>query len=293
MPGNQGGFECSCNWTWQGNGTYCEDIDECSTKTHQCHFSAKCQNHENGYSCECASGYVGNGFHCHDINECAISNQICGPLNQQQIVNGRVVQAQSELGICINTEGSYECICPEGYEFKRGHCNDINECENSDACFQNAVCTNTPGSFECACEDHMINNGTACITQMLNDAVGNSSARFINYEYNNYDYNYQLDLQSCDDLIGLCIEPEVCLDTANGPTCQMPLEIHTATTDALGTDYQIIEFAESAGLCSSERNTCPPNSDCWELVGGHSCTCHEGNKTLTFKVLTVFRLRME
>ena len=24
VPGNQGGFECSCNWTWQGNGTHCE-----------------------------------------------------------------------------------------------------------------------------------------------------------------------------------------------------------------------------------------------------------------------------
>ena len=195
-------------------------------------------------------------------------------MNQQTIVNGRVVTAQHELGICINTEGSYECVCPDGYEFTRGHCNDIDECENSTACRVDAVCTNLPGSFECSCPDHTINNGTACVPQMSNDAVGNSSARFINYDYDNYDYNVQLDLQSCLELAGLCIAPEVCIDTEKGPTCQMPLSVMTATSISDGIDYQIIEFdEENNGLC---ENACPKHSDCWELAGGHTCTCHEG-----------------
>ena len=243
-------------------------------------MSAECQNHENGYSCECGAGYVGNGFHCHDINECAISNQICGPLNKPVIVNGRVVTGQQEeLGICINTQGSYECVCPNGYEFTRGHCNDVNECDDDTdaACsLDGAICTNTPGSFDCACPSHMIDNGTACVAPMSNDAiaVGNSSARFINYDYDNYDYNVQLDLQSCFELAGLCIEPEICIDTEKGPTCQIPLSVtlSTAISDNL-IDYEIIEFDENNGICENE---CPRNSDCWELDGGHTCTCHEG-----------------
>ena len=265
-----------------------KDIDECATKTHQCHQSAECINHENGYSCECATGYIGNGFHCHDINECAISNQICGPVNEQTIVNGRVVKGQASMGMCINTEGSYECICPDGYEFTRGHCNDINECEH-DICVENAICTNLLGSFECNCPSNMINNGTSCIPEpvMVNDAVGNSSARFFNYELDNYDYNYHLDIQTCEDLQVLCIEPEICLDTEKGPMCHMPLHLQ-GDYDTQEFNYEVIEFDEdyTTGICT--RDKCPKHSDCWELADGHTCTCHQG-MLLILKFLVIVR----
>ena len=49
---------------------------------------------------------------------------------------------------CTNNDGSYECACTEGYS--GSPCADIDECATED-CGENAICTNTDGSFECSC----------------------------------------------------------------------------------------------------------------------------------------------
>ncbi|KAG6536830.1 hypothetical protein ZIOFF_001901 [Zingiber officinale] len=51
-----------------------------------------------GYRCKCKDGYVGNLYlpdGCKDIDECNSSLTVCN-------------------GICINTEGGFNCICPPG-----------------------------------------------------------------------------------------------------------------------------------------------------------------------------------
>jgi len=71
---------------------------------------------------------------------------------------------------CINTPGSYECDCYDGYreitpnatqcegmnnQLSIYNCNnyigvDINECEEYNDCHQ--ICTNTIGSYYCSCD---------------------------------------------------------------------------------------------------------------------------------------------
>lgn len=50
--------------------------------------------------CICPSGYqqIGMADDCKDIDECAINSGLCQP------------------GICINLQGSYKCICRDGFE---------------------------------------------------------------------------------------------------------------------------------------------------------------------------------
>ncbi|XP_042392570.1 wall-associated receptor kinase 1-like [Zingiber officinale] len=54
--------------------------------------------HHKGYRCECMQGYEGNPYidnGCQDIDECKSSSTVC-------------------KGICVNTEGSFNCTCPLG-----------------------------------------------------------------------------------------------------------------------------------------------------------------------------------
>ncbi|XP_044308336.1 sushi domain-containing protein 1 isoform X3 [Varanus komodoensis] len=68
-----------------------------------CHANATCQKRDGKDVCICNYGFVGNGrTFCQDIDECEISD-ICG-------LGGR----------CVNTAGSYECYCIEGYQLENG-----------------------------------------------------------------------------------------------------------------------------------------------------------------------------
>ena len=71
---------------------------------------------------------------CVDINECQLNTDDCHP-----------------VAICSNFEGSYDCLCPSGYEGD-GHgavigCEDVDECyENSHSCQENQFCVNQLGN---------------------------------------------------------------------------------------------------------------------------------------------------
>ena len=56
---------------------------------------------------------------------------------------------------CINTEGSFFCICNDGYVKANGSetaCVDLDECAvGADSCLQ--LCSNTEGSYVCGCRD--------------------------------------------------------------------------------------------------------------------------------------------
>ena len=70
-----------------------------------------------------------------DINECTQNDGIC------------------IAGKCVNTEGSYSCVCAKGYFFNGRFCEDRNECVEflGDLCPGGGTCVNTPGSFYCVC----------------------------------------------------------------------------------------------------------------------------------------------
>ena len=91
---------------------------------------------------------------------------------------------------CINTNGSHNCPCNEGYTGNGQSCSgtlnsflkvmtvnrffvvkfctpftfvDIDECsKGSHVCHVNAGCTNTNGSYNCTCKDGFIGDGRSC-----------------------------------------------------------------------------------------------------------------------------------
>jgi len=90
-----------------------------------------------GTICHCVTDtaqgvYPVNGTSCTDNNECNEDNGLC----EDQ---------------CINTDGSYYCTCPSGYELGQNNreCEDQNECNNPNTCASGYVCVNTWGSYHC------------------------------------------------------------------------------------------------------------------------------------------------
>lgn len=106
-----------------------------------------------GHPCEECPARVGNCSkgrlppHCQDINECEIMRGLC------------------EGGECKNTDGSFTCVCPEGFEYnsKAQACVDKNECDLG-VC-SGGTCINNEGGFLCECpKDYLLSqDGTYCI----------------------------------------------------------------------------------------------------------------------------------
>ncbi|CAF4002538.1 unnamed protein product [Rotaria sp. Silwood2] len=133
---NGTGFECNCTTGFQHPPI---NINECENPR-ICGEHQVCNNTIGSYICFCENGYEtitsSNGIICQDKNEC-IDNHICSN------------------GYCINTNGSFECVCNPGFMhdvFNPLHCEDINECLSPHNCTgDNEICENTDGSFRCIC----------------------------------------------------------------------------------------------------------------------------------------------
>lgn len=108
--------------------------------------------------CYCKSGFKTkrNRFNndqqtCEDINECEQSNASNLCMSNQD---------------CVNTIGSYKCVCKDGYNQKiingQVYCNDINECrmrrgfpsgQGYCGSLVGSICTNTLGGVDCECKE--------------------------------------------------------------------------------------------------------------------------------------------
>ena len=65
---------CQCNDGFSGDGTTCQDIDECATNQAGCDAHATCANTEGSFTCTCNDGWHGDGFTC---NQTLCPNGIC------------------------------------------------------------------------------------------------------------------------------------------------------------------------------------------------------------------------
>ncbi|XP_054708894.1 LOW QUALITY PROTEIN: fibulin-1-like [Uloborus diversus] len=154
---------CPHGFRWSEHSRKCDEINECLEGTDDCdRRTQNCVNTVGSFQCHskapqqvqrCGTGYFYNGSidSCVDVNEC---------------IDLHVCQAGQT---CENTQGSYRCICPQGYTMNllTRQCNDINECQlQLHACAESQRCDNTVGSYTCI---RLISCGTG---YTLNAATG-------------------------------------------------------------------------------------------------------------------------
>uniref|UniRef100_A0AAY5KH62 Thrombomodulin n=1 Tax=Esox lucius TaxID=8010 RepID=A0AAY5KH62_ESOLU len=124
--------KCPQGKTLQYNKRSCEvaQNDPClnSGCTHVCY-----QKNDTSVACMCRHGYAltEDGKECKDIDDCVTENH-CPGQNYK----------------CVNTIGSFECRCQNGFKMMNGVCDDIDECEDGPC---EHGCINLIGSYNCTC----------------------------------------------------------------------------------------------------------------------------------------------
>ncbi|KAM4722497.1 signal peptide, CUB and EGF-like domain-containing protein 2 isoform 3-T3 [Rhinophrynus dorsalis] len=132
-------YKCICKAGYKGEGTACEDIDECDNEYNgDCVHD--CTNIPGNYRCTCFDGFklAHDGHNCLDVDECQNNNGGC-------------------QHICINTMGSYECRCNEGFFLSDNQHTCIHRSDEGLSCMNKDhgcahICRETPkGGATCDC----------------------------------------------------------------------------------------------------------------------------------------------
>ncbi|XP_059159686.1 G surface protein, allelic form 168-like [Physella acuta] len=288
------------------NGYSCEDIDECAEKL----CSQDCTNSIGSYSCSCFDGFkisdqdklscepcTGNkyGKNCEQTCECRgrstacdrIKGCICEPSWTGTSCEIDVDECFFNLDncrpdqICTNTNGSFTCTCPRGYDDVNGTCSNVNECLNPlNDCAKtlHSVCVDNPGSFSCMCKDGYIFVNNTC--QDINEC----STEVNGCEHNCVNmlgsYNCEcfpgfvlgLDRKKCSTAFEVCANANL--------NCSHGCTIINGTTQCfcergyilMDNRINCIDINE----CETSENMCSDN--CTNSPGSYNCSCPNGKR---------------
>ncbi|XP_010608379.1 uromodulin [Fukomys damarensis] len=128
----------------------------------ECHSNATCMEDGVVTTCTCRGGFWGNGLECVDVDECATPEAHNCSANSS----------------CVNTLGSYTCVCPDGFLLMPElGCTDVDECAEPglSGCHPLATCVNVDGSYSCVsyCTDPTSVEGTCEECGMDEDCIAN------------------------------------------------------------------------------------------------------------------------
>ncbi len=90
-----------------------------------CHANANCTDSEGSFECHCISGYRGDGFNCTGDN-IKYPDRYLAHFNNFVIdidECSEAVHSCDSNANCSNTEGTYTCMCTEGYHGDGFTCN--------------------------------------------------------------------------------------------------------------------------------------------------------------------------
>ncbi|XP_018115831.1 signal peptide, CUB and EGF-like domain-containing protein 1 isoform X6 [Xenopus laevis] len=284
-------FKCICKAGFKGEGTACEDVDECDNEFNgDCVH--ECTNIPGNYRCTCFDGFklAHDGHNCLDVDECLHNNGGC----QHN---------------CINTMGSYECRCKEGFFLSDNQHTCIHRSEEGLSCMNKNhgcahICRESPrGGASCDCRpgfelaknqrhciltcnhgnggcQHTCNdteNGPVCSCHPKYTMHSNGKSCIEKEEPENNSTTVsdmdkrvkrRLVMETCAVNNGGC--DRTCRDTSTGVRCSCPVGF-TLQFDG--------KTCKDIDECQTNNGGC--DHFCRNTVGSFDCSCKTGFKLLT------------
>ncbi|KAE8294149.1 Fibrillin-2 Fibrillin-2 C-terminal peptide [Larimichthys crocea] len=272
------------------------DIDECREIPGIC-ANGVCINQIGSFRCECPMGFSYNNILliCEDIDECNSGDNLCQAQRQlyqhsRQLplrVLARLQTIRNECqeipnvcshGECIDTQGSYRCLCHNGFKATADQtmCMDIDECDRHPC--GNGTCKNTVGSYNCLCfpgfelthnndcmdiDECSALQGQVCRNGRCINGLGSFQCLCHEGFENTPDGKNCVDINECVSLPGTC-SPGTCdnLDGSFRCICPPGYEVK---------NDQCIDINE----CDVEPNNCQFGT-CTNTPGSFQCTCQQG-----------------
>jgi len=248
----RGDYECECNNGFVPTGTKkkCRDLDECLEVADFC-SKGTCTNTIGGAICRCNEGYERAKDKCIDINECTRDSTLCE-------VGGQ----------CINTEGSFKCLCNTP-GFRLGNqgrsCVDVRQ----------GVCFARLEGNRCVQPTSLqVTKSTCCCS--MNAGWGDpcdlcpkeGTKEFNLYCPKGSGYNRnQTDINECELNYGECKNGK-CVNTDGSYRCDCNKGYKKSAVPNVCVDID---------ECVEQKNACG-NGNCTNSVGSFSCKCEAGYK---------------
>ncbi|VDP13707.1 unnamed protein product [Soboliphyme baturini] len=272
----KGKWKCVCKdgYALQSDQS-CKNIDECLTPDeNRCDpnfglcFDEVPHIAGHAYSCKCKSGFVGN-----DIDECKNAKEWC----------------PNEHSYCLNTVGSYTCLCDKGFEPLWSHmeqpvvCKDRNECLNEEHnCTLNSECVNEVGGFRCECTvgfrlsngecvdiDECVEGGSNC--DQRSEDCHNTIGSFTCACKSGFRFEYPgicVDINECVlDFHNCTHSGELCVNTEPGFKCVCGPGFSSSSPDSV----PCVDVNE----CARNTARCPNTTTCINTVGSYYCVCKD------------------
>ncbi|TMS20029.1 Fibrillin-2, partial [Larimichthys crocea] len=292
-----GSFQCTCQqgYVLSDNKRRCYDTREsfCFTKFEAGKCSVPKASNTTKAKC-CCSKMPGEGWGlpcelCPRMTEAAF-NTLCpfghgvlpGPGDAREDMNECLDNPGiCQNGICINTDGSFRCECPFGYnlDYTGVKCVDTDECSIGNPC-GNGTCTNVVGGFECSCQEGF-EPGPMMTCEDINECSQNPllcAFRCVN-TFGSYECMCPAGYVLRDDQ-RMCRDQDECSEglddcDSKGMTCKnligtfmciCPLGMQRRP-DGEGC-MDLNECRAKPGICKNGR--------CVNTVGSYRCECNDG-----------------